>query len=176
MLRRAVPTALGEIIVKIELPQRLRAGEQIKGAITLRNPFADPGYLACAVSTVWNDHRFVDFSKAFDVPPDGRLTFSFPTEFRSRIPDGAPDPVMPSKDALLIIYGLAINVRTKERRREDATFTITLHLEWWEQILFGIPVWGWLLGSGGAIALTGGVWYMMERRREFERMLLARRR
>jgi len=63
---------------------------------------------------------------------------------------------MPDRDVILSIQGIVADIQTKEVARDRKEVEIKRYREWWEQVYFGIPGWGWV-GIGATTAVIGAI-------------------
>jgi len=149
---------LGEVIAEINFPSSLWKGDKITGTITLKNPFNEDNVsLICEVTTTWNGNYYACMAY---VNAGQSHTFSFPTDFQMRIPEGAPDPVMPDKDATLEINATALGYL--KETSEKATVTIKLSIL--RKTILGVPLWGWIALSS-VIAVAGTSLYIVKKKK-----------
>jgi hypothetical protein len=151
---------LGEVITEIKFPSSLAKGEKITGTITLKNPYNENNVeLLCEVTT-WDGNYYARFVY---VNAGQTHTFNFPSDFTLRIPENAPDPVMPDKDATLTINGTAIATTTQMTE----TATVTIKLSMLKEQVLGIPLSKWIvLTIGVAAAIVVGVFVLKKRPRK----------
>jgi hypothetical protein len=149
---------LGEVIAEIKFPSSLYKGDKITGTITLKNPFNENNVLLLCEVTTWDGNYYACYVY---VNAGESHTFNFPSDFQARIPDNAPDPVMPNQDATLTINALALGTPPNEIS-ETATVTIKLSLA--QMKVLGIPLWGWIALSA-AIAVAGTSLYIVKKKK-----------
>jgi len=149
---------LGEVITEIKFPSSLYKGDKIAGTITLKNPFSENNVeLLCEVTT-WDGNYYARF---VFVNAGESHTFNFPSDFTLRIPENAPDPVMPGKDATLTINGTAVGTFPNII---SETATVTIKCSLLQMKVAGVPLWAWITVPA-VIAVAGTSLYIIIKKR-----------